>query len=130
KRRWLLVLQVEQVRPVATGNFQHITKALRGDQRGFGAFAFGERVADHRGTVQYRLDLRQRRFAAPYAFEYATFEIARGGVHFERIKTQNLATKAVSSAFDDVGKGASYVGGQAYACFHTAAFWASARLSA
>ncbi len=80
----LLVPEIEEIRPVAAADLQHVAKALGGDEADLGALALGQRVDHHGGAVGEKI---QRRDVDLGLFEHgedALFEVGGRGVGISR----------------------------------------------
>ena len=74
-----LIVKVEEVGPIAAGDFQCVPESLRRDQSDLRALALGEGV-DHDGrAVRQKVDLGKQHAALLQHVEDAAFEVRRGG---------------------------------------------------
>ena len=80
----LLIHQVEEIRPVAAGDLEHVAKAFSRDEPRLHAFAFGERIDDDGRAVSEKGDGRNVDLALGENIEHALIEIRRGGVDLGR----------------------------------------------
>jgi hypothetical protein len=109
ERLRLLVVEVEEIRPVASGDFQRIAKTLRGDQPDLDALAFGQRVDDHGGAVRQEIDRLGIDAALFQHVEHTRLEVRRRRVGFGRDHPL-LAGAMIGLEADQVGEGAADVG--------------------
>ena len=107
----LLVLQVEEVGPVASADLQHVPEALGGDQGGLGPLALGDGVDDQGGAMD---EGRELPGLDPCGLDHvhdALLELAGRGVALGR------AHLAVLGDVDQIGEGAANIRRDAhYAC--------------
>ena len=108
----LLIAQVEEIGPVATGDLQRITETFGGDQTNLDTLAFGQGVDDDRCSVNEEIDLRRINLPLLQHVQHAHLEIRRRGVGFCG-DDANGTCGVVGLEGHHIGKGASHISGNA-----------------
>ena len=108
----LLVVEIEEIGPVAARDLERVAEALRGDEADLDALALGERVDDDRGAMCEEVDRRRIDAALFQDVEHALLEIRRRGVGL-RGDDARLSRIAIGLEADQIGKGAADIGGDA-----------------
>ena len=103
--------QVEEVRPVAAGDFEDVPEPGGGDERRPDALAFGQRIDDHRRAMGEDADVRDVDPALPQHLEHAPLEIRRGRLGLGG--ADDWVAVAVAREGHEVGEGAPDIGGDA-----------------
>ena len=108
--RRLGVAQVEEVGPVAAGDFQHVAKAEGGDEAGLGALALGQRVDDHRRAVGKKSDAALVQGCPVDGGEHAFLEIRWRGVRLDRVQRRDPAARLIDFVVHQIREGAPHIG--------------------
>ena len=108
--RWrLLVVQVEEIRPVPSCNLQHVAEALGRDQADGNALSFRQRI-DHDGcAMRQEIDLGWLHPGLCKHVEHADLEVRWSGVGLGRVQF-HLAGFQIRFKADEVGKGSAHIG--------------------
>ena len=104
---WLEIVQVEEIRAVAAGDFQRIAEAFGGDQPDLDALALGQGVDHNRGPVGHEVDGRRVDPALLQHLNHAGFVVRRCGV-----RLGGADPDPVRAAFegDQIGEGSPDIG--------------------
>ena len=107
--RRLFVVEVEEIRPVATRDLETVTKPLGGDEPDLDALALGQRVDDDRCAMREEVDLGRCHATLADDVEHALLEIGRCGVGL-RSSDYRLARCLIGLEHHEVRESASDVG--------------------
>ena len=105
----LLIVQVEEVGPVAARDLQRVAKPLRRDEADPDAGALGQRVDDHRRAVGEEAHRVRRDARLRHDVEHAFLVACGGGVGL-RAADDGLAGVAVGLENQEIGEGSADVG--------------------
>ena len=110
-----LVVQIEQVRPVAAGDFQRVPKALGGDQSDLRTLALGKCVDDDGRAMHKRIDLAKRHATLAQHVEDAAFEVRRSGRRLCRGHPR-LPGLGIDVQSDEIRERAAYIHSNPQSC--------------
>ena len=105
-------IEVEQVRTIASGYFQHVSEPLGGDQGGLDALPFRQGVDDDGGAVGEEGKMVGRKPRLLHGGHDAPLEIRRRGVRFCGFNLAAGARGRVHRIVNEVGKGAADIAGR------------------